>query len=157
MTTVTDTIDVDAPISRVYNLWTHFESFPTFMSGVERIVQRTDTDLHWKVKIVGVEREFDAIVTEQIPDERVAWRSVDGEEHAGVVTFHRLDADRTRIALQLDWEPKGFVEKVGAVLQVDDIQIHRDLAKFKELAEQTGGATEGWRGEVDRAADATGN
>lgn len=157
MTTVTESIDVDAPISRVYNLWTHFESFPSFMSGVERIDQLTATDLHWKVKIAGVEREFDATITEQVPDERVAWRSVDGEEHAGVVTFHRLDADRTRIALQLDWEPKGFVEHAGAALQVDDLQIKRDLEKFKELAEQTGGAVDGWRGEVPRAADATGS
>ena len=114
MATVRDTIDVDAPISRVYNLWTQFESFPTFMSGIERIDQLTDTRLHWKVKIAGVEREFDATVTEQVPDERVAWKSVDGEEHAGVVTFHRLDPDRTRVAVQLDWEPQGFVEKAGA-------------------------------------------
>ena len=157
MATVRDTIDVDAPISRVYNLWTQFESFPTFMSGVERIDQLTDTQLHWKVKIAGVEREFDATVTEQVPDERVAWKSVDGEEHAGVVTFHRLDSDRTRVAVQLDWEPEGFVEKAGAVLQVDDIQIGHDLKRFKELAEQTGGAAEGWRGEVDRAPDSTGH
>ena len=157
MTTVTETVDVDAPVSRVYNLWTRFESFPAFMSGVEQIDQLTDTDLHWKVKIGGVEREFDAVVTEQIPDERIAWRSVDGEEHAGVVTFHRLDAERTRIAVQLDWEPKGFIEKVGAALQADDLQIHRDLARFKELAEKTDGSSDGWRGEVGRAPDATGN
>jgi uncharacterized membrane protein len=157
MTTVSETIDVDAPVSRVYNLWTRFESFPAFMSGVEQIEQRTDTDLHWKVKIGGVEREFDAIVTEQIPDERIAWKSVDGEEHAGVVTFHRLEPARTRVAVQLDWQPKGFVEKAGAVLQADDLQIHRDLARFKELAEKTDGTGDGWRGEVGRSHDATGN
>ena len=157
MSRVTDTIDVDAPISRVYNMWTQFESFPVFMHGVERIDQLTDTHLHWKVKVGGVEREFDATITEQQPDERVAWRSTAGEEHAGVVTFHRLSPDRTRVALQLDWEPKGFVEKAGEVLQVDDLQISADLKRFKELAEQTDGSSQGWRGDVDRAPDATGH
>ncbi len=157
MSRVMDTIDVDAPISRVYNMWTQFESFPVFMRGVERIDQRTDTDLHWKVKVGGVEREFDATITEQQPDERIAWRSTSGEEHAGVVTFHQLSPDQTRVALQLDWDPQGFVEKAGEVLQVDDLQISADLKRFKELAEQTDGSPEGWRGNVDRSPDATGN
>lgn len=156
MSQVTDTIDVDAPISRVYNLWTQFESFPAFMHGVERIDQLSPTELHWKVKVGGVEREFDATITEQKPDERVAWRSTRGEEHAGVVTFHQLSPDQTRIAVQLDWKPEGFVEKAGAVLQVDDLQIKADLRRFKELAEEGGGSADGWRGEVDRSPDATG-
>ena len=157
MTQVTDTIDVDAPISRVYNLWTRFESFPEFMGGVEHIEQRTETDLHWKVSIAGAEREFDATVTEQVPDDRIAWRSTDGETHAGVVTFHRVSPERTRVALQLDWEPSGFVEHAGAALQADDLQVHADLKRFKELAERTGGSGDGWRGEVDRSADAVGH
>ena len=157
MSRVMDTIDVDAPISRVYNMWTQFESFPVFMRGVERIDHRTDTDLHWKVKVGGVEREFDATITEQRPDERIAWRSTSGEEHAGVVTFHQLSPDQTRVALQLDWDPQGFVEKAGEVLQVDDLQISADLKRFKELAEQTDGSSQGWRGDVDRSPDATGH
>jgi uncharacterized membrane protein len=157
MAQVTESVDVHAPISRVYNMWTQFESFPSFMGGVESITQISDTMTHWKTKIGGVEREFDAEITEQIPDERVAWNSVGGEDHAGVVTFHRLSDDDTRVTVQLDWEPQGFLEKIGRVFQVDDIQIKRDVNRFKELAEETGGTDDGWRGEVDRAPDATGN
>lgn len=156
MATVSSTIDVDAPISTVYNQWTQFESFPQFMSGVESILQKTDTLTDWHVSIAGVDREFQAEITEQHPDARIAWKSVSGEEQSGVVTFHRLDADQTRVALQLTWTPTGIVEKVGALLQVDDIQIDHDLKKFKELVENNGFETGAWRGDVDRAPDATG-
>ena len=156
MSTVTSTIDIDAPITTVYNQWTQFETFPQFMSGVDQVRQLSDTLTHWEVSIAGVDREFDAEIVEQHPDERIAWNSVGGENHAGVVTFHRIDDDRTRVALQLDWEPQGVVEKVGALLQVDDIQIDRDLHRFKELMEENGFETGAWRGDVDRAPDATG-
>lgn len=156
MSTVTATIDINAPISTVYNQWTQFESFPQFMSGVDEVRQVSDTLTHWEVSIAGVDREFDAEIVEQHPDERIAWNSVGGENHAGVVTFHRIDDDRTRVVLQLDWEPQGVVEKVGALLQVDDIQIDRDLNRFKELMEENGFETGAWRGDVDRASDATG-
>ena len=157
MSTVEKSIDVDVPITVAYDQWTRFEEFPEFLGGVEQVDQIDDTHLHWKVKVGGVEREFDAAITEQHPDERVAWKSTDGEAHAGVVTFHRLDDDRTRVSVQLDWKPEGFVEKVGAALQVDDIQIGRDLTRYKELVEGTGRVGDGWRGDVDRAPDATGN
>ena len=156
MATVTSEIDIDMPISTVYNQWTQFESFPQFMGGVDSVIQVTDTLTAWQVSIAGVSREFEAEIVEQSPDERVAWNSTAGEEHAGVVTFHRIDADRTRVALQLTWEPQGAVENIGALLQVDDIQIDRDLHRFKELIEQNGFETGAWRGEVDRAPDATG-
>lgn len=156
MATVNSSIDIDAPISTVYNQWTQFESFPQFMSGVETIVQKSDTLTDWTVSIAGVTREFEATIVEQHPDERIAWNSTVGEEHAGVVTFHRLEADKTRITLQLTWTPQGIVEKLGALLQVDDIQIDRDLKKFKHLVESNGFETGAWRGDVDRAADSTG-
>lgn len=156
MATVTASIDVDMPISTVYNQWTQFESFPQFMSGIESITQLSDTMTAWKVSIAGVKREFEAKIVEQHPDERVAWNSTDGEDHSGVVTFHRLAADCTRIALQLTWTPQGVVEKVGHLLQVDDIQIDHDLKKFKELIESNGFETGAWRGDIDRAPDATG-
>jgi uncharacterized membrane protein len=156
MSTVNSTIDIDAPISTVYNQWTQFESFPQFMSGVDRVTQVTDTSTHWEVSIAGVDREFDAEIVEQKPDERIAWNSTSNEDHAGVVTFHRLDADRTRVSLQLDWQPQGAVETIGSLLQVDDIQIDRDLHRFKELVEENGFETGAWRGEVDRSPDSTG-
>ena len=156
MTTVTKSIDVDVPISTAYNQWTQFETFPEFMSGVESIQQIDDTHTHWKVDIGGVEREFDAEITEQHPDERVAWASTDGKTHAGVVTFHRLADDETRVTVQLDWEPEGFVEKVGAVVGVDDMQVARDLTMFKQMIEAKGVEDGAWRGNVDRAPDANG-
>jgi uncharacterized membrane protein len=156
MATIKSDIDVSVPISTAYNQWTQFESFPQFLSGVDEVVQRTDTLTHWKVSIAGVTREFDAEITEQHPDERIAWKSTGGEVHAGVVTFHRLSDAETRISVQLDWTPQGIVEKAGALLQVDDIQIGRDLKKFKELIESNGFETGAWRGTVDREPDATG-
>jgi uncharacterized membrane protein len=161
MTTIEKTIDVDAPISAVYNQWTQFEEFPKFMGGVESITQTDDEHLHWKVSIAGVEREFDAEITEQHPDERVAWTSTgtsagDAPVHAGVVTFHRLSDDATRVTLQIDWKPQGFVEQAGALLQIDDMQVASDLEKFKHLIEEQGIESGAWRGDIDRAPDATG-
>jgi uncharacterized membrane protein len=156
MTTIEKSIDVDVPISVAYNQWTQFEDFPQFMSGVDSITQIDDEHLHWNVSIGGVDREFDAEITEQHADERVAWKSTAGPEHAGAVSFYRIADDQTRVTLQLDWEPEGFVEKAGALLQVDDVQVGHDLRKFKELIEAQGTETGGWRGDVDRAPDATG-
>src|SRR5690554_6463602 len=105
MATSTSDIDVEVPISTVYNQWTLFEDFPAFMNGVEEIRQLDDENLHWKENIGGVEREFDARITEQHPDERIAWQSTSGPQQSGVVTFHRLDDDRTRVRMQMEWEP----------------------------------------------------
>jgi uncharacterized membrane protein len=156
MTTVEKSIDVNVPITTAYNQWTQFEEFPRFMGGVEKITQVDDTHLHWKVSIAGIDREFDAEITEQHPDERIAWRSTDGESHAGVVTFHRVEDMVTRINVQIDWKPKDLLEKVGSVLQVDDMQVGNDLKRFKELIESKGFESGAWRGDVDRARDATG-
>ena len=156
MSTVEKSIEVNVPITIAYNQWTQFEEFPRFMGGVEKITQIDDTRTHWEVSIAGVDREFDAEITEQHPDERIAWRSTDGESHAGVVTFHRIADAVTRVNVQMDWKPKDLVEKVGSLLQIDDIQIGNDLKKFKELIESQGVEDGAWRGDVDRAPDATG-
>jgi uncharacterized membrane protein len=156
MTTVTQSVDVEVPISTAYNQWTQFESFPQFMSGVDIVRQLDDTHTRWQVDIGGAVREFDAEITEQHPDERVAWKSTDGTTHAGVVTFHRLTDTETRVTVQLDWQPEGFIEKAGAVLGIDDAQVSRDLHRFKEMIEGQGFEDGGWRGNVDRAPDATG-
>lgn len=148
MPTIEQSIDVDVPVSTAYNQWTQFESFPKFMGGVESITQTGDTLTHWKTKIAGVEREFDAEITEQHPDERVAWKSVDGKTHAGVVTFHRLSDTTTRLMVQIDWETESLAEKVGAVVGVDDAQVKGDLKRFKEFIEGRGVETGAWRGDV---------
>jgi uncharacterized membrane protein len=149
MPQVIETIDVDVPVSTAYNQWTQFESFPHFLSYVESITQVTDTLTHWKVKVAGIEREFDADITEQHADERVAWNSVGGEEnHAGVVTFHKLSDNQTRVTVQLDWEATGLAEKAGAILGVDDHVIKGDLKNFKKFIESQGSETGAWRGDV---------
>lgn len=148
MVSITKSVDVEAPLSTVYNQWTQFESFPQFMSGVEQITQTDDTHTHWVTSIGGQRREFDTKITEQHPDERIAWASIDGTTHAGVVTFHRLDDTTTRITAQIDWEPAGLVEKAGAALNFDDRQVSGDLDRFKEFIESRGGESGQWRGDV---------
>lgn len=150
MSTVTSDIDIDLPIETVYNQWTQFEDFPAFMSGVERVRQIDDTHLHWEVSVGGVEREFDAVVSEQTPEERIAWNSTSAPNHAGVVTFHRLNDTSTRVRLQLEWDPEGFVETAGAVLKIDQAQVSKDLKEFARLLESNGFETGAWRGDVDR-------
>jgi uncharacterized membrane protein len=150
MSTVEKSIDVDVPVDTAYNQWTQFESFPQFMEGVDRVDQTSDTMTHWVTSIGGVTREFDAEITEQHPDERIAWTSVDGPKQAGVVTFHRLDAGRTRVMLQLDFAPEGLVESVGDKLGFVSRRAAGDLERFKKFIEDRGGETGAWRGDVER-------
>jgi uncharacterized membrane protein len=124
---------------------------PPVHGGVERITQLDARHTHWVTNIDGVKREFDTEITEQNPDERVAWTSTAGEaKHAGVVTFHKLDENKTRVMIQIDWEPEGLVEKAGAALGFDDRQVKADAKKFKEFIESQGTETGAWRGEVPR-------
>src|SRR5438045_350799 len=107
MPTYEKSVDVAVPVRVAYDQWTQFESFPEFMAGVDRVEQLDDTRTRWSTSIAGVNREFEAQITEQHPDERVAWRTVNGPAQAGVVTFHRLDETSTRVHLQLELEPQG--------------------------------------------------
>lgn len=146
---ITAALDVERPIRTVYNQWTQFESFPQFMQGVERVEQRDDTHTHWTVHVAGATREFDAKITEQHPDERVAWASTSGEaKHAGVVTFHKLDEDKSRVMVQIDWEPSGIVEKVGSAVNLDEHRVKGDLERFKTFIESRGHESGAWRGDV---------
>jgi uncharacterized membrane protein len=111
--TVEKSIDVDVPVHTAYNQWTQFETFPEFMEGVDEVNQLSDTRLRWKATVAGKQKEWEAEITEQQPDQRVAWKAVDGAANAGVVTFHRLDEGKTRVMLQLDAEPEGIVEEIG--------------------------------------------
>ena len=150
MTTIEESIEVKVPVRTAYDQWTQFEEFPRFMAGVESVTQLDDTHLHWVADIGGVKREWDAEITEQHPDERVAWRATDGADNAGVVTFHRLDDDTTKVMLQLDFDPDGFVEQVGDKLGIVKSQTQADLDRFKEFIEERGTETGGWRGDVPR-------
>jgi uncharacterized membrane protein len=151
VTTIEKSIDVQAPVSRAYNQWTQFESFPAFMDGVDRVLQLNPTRTHWEVSIGGVRREFDAEITEQHPDERIAWKAVDGQEHGGVVTFHRLDDETTRVSLQMEYAPETLTEKAGAALGAVGHRVQGDLERFKEFIENRDRETGAWRGEVPRS------
>jgi uncharacterized membrane protein len=149
MSTIEESIEVKAPLRNVYDQWTQFEEFPRFMDGVEEIRQIDDTHLHWVAEFGGSRHEWEAEITEQKPDERVAWRNVEGKENAGVVTFHRIDDATTRVMVQMDFVPEGIKERIGDALGAADRRVHGDLERFKELVENNG-ADGGWRGEVKR-------
>jgi uncharacterized membrane protein len=150
MATAEQSIEVDVPVTTAYNQWTQFEDFPKFMDSVESIRQLDDRRLHWKVSIDGVTREFDAEVTEQLPDERIAWKSLDGTTQAGVVTFHKLSPTKSRVMLQLDMQPQGLVEKAGEKLGFVARQAKQDMENFKKFIESRELETGAWRGEVPR-------
>jgi uncharacterized membrane protein len=152
MSTIEQSIEVEAPLDRVYNQWTQFEEFPQFMDGVEQIRQLDDTHLHWVAEFGGSRHEWDAEITEQKPDERVAWRATDGKTNAGVVTFHRVDDTTTRVMVQIDWDPEGAVEKAGAALGADDRRVKADLERFKEMIESRGAESGAWRGTVENGS-----
>ncbi|WP_291039927.1 SRPBCC family protein [Herbiconiux sp.] len=150
MAQIIETIDVDVPVRTAYNQWTQFESFPHFLDEVESITQTDDTHSHWKVNVGGAEREFDTVITEQHPDERVAWTSTGGDtEHAGVVTFHKLSDTESRVTVQIDWEPEGLLEKVGSLVGAGTHAVKKDLQNFKEFIEKQGSETGAWRGDVE--------
>lgn len=149
MSQISESIDVHVPVRTAYDQWTMFEEFPRFMEGVQEVQQIDDRHMHWVAEIAGQRREWDARVTEQIPDERVAWASTTGAQNAGVVTFHRLEPDLTRVMLQLDFEPEGALESVGDALGMVKMRVKGDLERFRDFIEDRGVETGAWRGEVD--------
>jgi uncharacterized membrane protein len=148
MTRVEQSIDVQVPVRTAYDQWTQFESFPHFMEGVKEVRQLDDRHLHWRAEVAGKEREWDARITEQIPDKRVAWTSIAGEENGGVVTFHQLDPQTTRVMVQLEFTPQGPAEQVGGALGLAERRVKGDLKRFKDFIESRQQATGAWRGEV---------
>ena len=148
--TIEKSVEVDVPISTAYNQWTQFEEFPQFMKGVEKVIQLDDTTLRWTGDIGGVDREWEAEITEQKPDSRIAWKATGEVTHAGVVTFHEIDPQTTRVMLQLDIAPDDWKEKVADAVGITDARVKGDLERFKEFIETRGQETGAWRGEVDR-------
>jgi len=145
---IEQSIEVNVPVRTAYNQWTQFEEFPRFMDGVVEVRQLDDRRLFWRAKIGGVEKTWEAEITEQTPDARIAWHNVTGAKNAGVVTFHRLSDDRSKIMLQMAYDPEGFVENTGDVLGVASSRVKGDLQRFKEFIESHGRETGAWRGEV---------
>lgn len=149
MSEVEKHVDIEKPVSTVYNQYTQFEEFPRFMASVDRVTQLDPKTLHWVIDIGGAKREFDATITEQIPDKRIAWKSIDGKTHAGVVTFHRLDDRRTRVNVQMAYDPEGFTENAADALGVIASRVQGDLERFKKFVESHGEETGAWRGTID--------
>jgi uncharacterized membrane protein len=141
-------ITVDAPVREVYNQWTQFESFPSFMEGVEKVVQRDDRTLEWTASIAGQRRSWTAVITDQTPDVRVAWKSTSGADNAGAVLFEPAGTGQTQVTLRIDVDPEGFVENVGDKIGAVDRRVKGDLERFKEFIEGRGRATGAWRGEI---------
>ena len=150
MSTIEQSIDVNVPVSTAYNQWTQFEDFPQFMDGVEEVSQIDNQRLHWRANIGGKVEEWDAIITEQHPDERIAWKNTTGAVNAGVVTFHHLADNKTRVMLQMEYDPQGVVENLGDMLGVVSRRVGNDLERFKKFIEARGQETGAWRGEVER-------
>jgi hypothetical protein len=138
-------IVVDVPVGTAYNQWTQFEDFPHFMDGVESVTQLSDDRLKWVARIAGVRREWEATILEQVPNRRVAWASTGGVTNSGAVEFSDAGADRTEVALTLEYLPEGMLEKVGDLLHVVGRQADHDLKKFKNFIEHEGHATGAWR------------
>ncbi|SNS52487.1 Uncharacterized membrane protein [Noviherbaspirillum humi] len=152
MSSVQESIEVDVPISTAYNQFTQFEDFPQFMSTVHEVRQIDDTHLHWRASVAGKEKEWDSEITHQVPDKRIAWRSISGVPNAGAVTFDRISDTRTRITLKMSYAPESFTEQVGDALGAVGLQAKENLAKFKELLERRGKETGAWRGTVNQTA-----
>lgn len=147
--TIEESVEVDVPVSTAYNQWTQFETFPSFMKGIQKVTQTDDTHLHWVAEIGGKTKEWNAEIVAQDPDRRIEWRSTDGAPNSGVVTFEAAGDNRTRVNLQMEVEPHGLVEKVGSALGVDDHQVKADLGRFKEMIESNGAESGAWRGTVN--------
>lgn len=148
MARIEESIEVNVPVRTAYNQWTQFEEFPRFMDGVERVEQKDTTHLHWVANVAGKRKEWDAEITQQQPDRKVAWHATSGAPNGGEVTFDPIDANRTRINVRMDVDPEGLVENLGQAVGVPQRQVKADLERYKEFIESRGGETGAWRGEV---------
>jgi uncharacterized membrane protein len=152
MSKIIEAVDVAVPVRIAYDQWTQFETFPAFMEGVKSVRQLDDTTLEWVADVGGREKRWNAKITEQEPDERIAWTSIQGAHNAGVVTFHRIDDGVSRVTLQLDVDPEGPVENAGDALGLVKGQVKGDLERFKKFIEARGRETGAWRGTVEQTA-----
>jgi len=141
-------ITVDVPVRVAYDRWTRFEDFPSFMDGVERVQQLDDKTLRWTATVAGVSKTWTATIVDQVPDTRVAWKSIDGAENAGAVLFEAAGPGTTKVTLKIDAEPEGVIESAGDALGFLERRVKGDLGRFKELVERSGRDVDGWRGEI---------
>jgi uncharacterized membrane protein len=153
MARVEKTVDIERPLRMVYDQWTQFEEFPRFMEGVEEVQQLDDKTLHWRARVGGRLEEWDAEIVHQVPDQTIAWRHTRGAVNSGVVTFTPLDAERCRVSLALEYDPKGVVEKAGDLLGVVSRRVEGDLERFKRYVEERPSESGAWRGTIRPTGD----
>jgi uncharacterized membrane protein len=149
MASITESIDLEVPVRTAYDQWTQFEEFPQFMDGVRSVDQIDGAHLRWVAEIGGKQQAWTAEITEQRPDERVAWKTIEGHGNAGVVTFHRLGEGETRVTVQMEYRAEGLIEQVGSALGMDSRRVKGDLERFKNLVEIRVVETGAWRGEIE--------
>ncbi|MET7441623.1 SRPBCC family protein [Streptomyces sp. NPDC004082] len=130
-----ETVDIEAPVAVTWALWSDVTRWPSFLSHVRIVEPLDERRFAWQLSLPGADKNFVAELTEVIPEERIAWRTTEGVHHAGVVTFHRLSETSSRVALQIEYDPKGFVEHIGALTNLDSALANYDLGEFQKLAE----------------------
>ena len=153
MPKIEDTIEVQVPVQQAYNQWTQFEDFPKFMNGIQSVQQLDDTHVQWVAEIRGESRQWTTEITEQRPDEKVAWKTIEGEvKNDGIVTFEPMGDAQTRVNVQMDVEGDSTAENVaGDLLGIVKKQVHGDLERFKQLIENRDEESGAWRGEVEES------
>ena len=143
-----DTI-VRVPVHAAYDQWTQFEEFPTFMSDIEEVRQVDDTHLHWRARVAGKAREWDARIDDQEPDRKISWHSTSGARNDGTVLFEPVDPNSTRVKVEMAFEPDSMSERLGSAIGLPSRRVKADLERFRELIEKRGGEPTGaWRGTV---------
>jgi len=153
-TTILEEIDVGVPLQVAYDQWTEFGSFPSFMKKVENVEAEEDTKLRWKAQIFWSHREWEATILEQVPEERIVWRSTGQKGHVdGSVTFHELGPNLTRIIVVLEYYPQGFMERTGNLWRAQGRRVRAELLHFRRhVMTRTildPDQVEGWRGTIE--------
>ena len=148
MGAITHSIEVSAPLQAVYNQWTRFEEFPRFMGGVDEVRPDGPKKLFWRAKIGGKEKQWEAEITEQVPNQRIAWQSIEGTPNRGAVTFEQVDVSLTRVTLNMEYDPEGFLEQAGDALGIPLGQVAEDLNRFRDMMEKRG-EIDAWSGQVE--------
>jgi uncharacterized membrane protein len=152
--TISESIEVEVPVTTAYNQWTQFEEFPSFMDGVEEVRQLDDTRLHWVARVAGKRGEWDAKILEQHADTQISWISEDGKQTRGTVSFEQITPSRTLIRLSMSYRAEGLTEAVGSAAGLDTRRVRGDLERFKQLIESRGGESGAWRGDISGGAAA---
>jgi uncharacterized membrane protein len=147
--TIIEDIDVGVPVREAYDQWTQFQEFSRFAKGVVAVDQQDDTTTQWQVKVAKSKRRWRGNITEQVPDQRIAWTS-EGEKATtkGVVTFHPLGENLTKVLLVIEYSPKGLFERTGGLFRAQGRRARLDLKLFRTFVMMRGEATGGWRGEI---------